>query len=334
MLAVWHIQTPPGRGAIAAVLVHGDVDRTLRALHVAPIAPGRVALRMIPDLDNVVIARWSDAHAHIMPHGGSAILRALTQRLDVAGLTQAADPHPRQVYPEARDDLEAVMLAAVARAASPLAVDLLLHQPERWRGAKRDGSPINLAPASLDHLLAPPLVVLVGRPNIGKSTLVNTLAQRAVSIVADEPGTTRDHVGVMLDLGGLVVRFVDAPGLVDRAVHRGDGAADIAVRHHPDEHAQALALNLAMHADLLVVCGDASAAPPTDLPHGPQRLRIALRRDLGEAPWTHDAAVSAADGTGVRELAALLRETLAPRSALESSHPWAFWRALGLPSPV
>lgn len=46
-------------------------------------------------------------------------------------------------------------------------------------------------------------VVIVGRPNAGKSSLLNVLARRDVAIVSDEPGTTRDLVEVVLDIGGM-----------------------------------------------------------------------------------------------------------------------------------
>jgi len=56
-------------------------------------------------------------------------------------------------------------------------------------------------------------VVILGPPNCGKSTLLNALAKEDVAIVSDTPGTTRDLLKVVLDLGGLPVEFIDTAGL-------------------------------------------------------------------------------------------------------------------------
>ncbi len=56
-------------------------------------------------------------------------------------------------------------------------------------------------------------VVLAGLPNTGKSSLLNTLANRDVAIVSSMPGTTRDVIEVMIDLDGLPVVLTDTAGL-------------------------------------------------------------------------------------------------------------------------
>ena len=56
-------------------------------------------------------------------------------------------------------------------------------------------------------------VVIAGPPNVGKSTLMNALARRDVSIVSPLPGTTRDLVEASLDLRGFPVTLVDTAGL-------------------------------------------------------------------------------------------------------------------------
>ena len=55
--------------------------------------------------------------------------------------------------------------------------------------------------------------VLLGAPNAGKSSLINILAQRPASIVSPEPGTTRDVVEVLLDIGGFPCIVGDTAGL-------------------------------------------------------------------------------------------------------------------------
>lgn len=60
-------------------------------------------------------------------------------------------------------------------------------------------------------------VVILGAPNAGKSSLFNALAQREAAIVSDEPGTTRDVLEIVLDVGGLKIRIADTAGLREGA---------------------------------------------------------------------------------------------------------------------
>lgn len=60
-------------------------------------------------------------------------------------------------------------------------------------------------------------VALIGRPNVGKSSLLNILAGQNRSLVDDVPGTTRDPVDELIELGGSIWRFVDTAGIRRRA---------------------------------------------------------------------------------------------------------------------
>ena len=60
-----------------------------------------------------------------------------------------------------------------------------------------------------------PLVALVGRPNVGKSTLFNRLVGKRLALVHNQPGVTRDRREALADFMGLRFRVIDTPGLID-----------------------------------------------------------------------------------------------------------------------
>ena len=62
-----------------------------------------------------------------------------------------------------------------------------------------------------------PLVVIAGRPNVGKSSLFNRLVGRRLALVADTPGVTRDRKEADALVRGRQVRFVDTAGLEEAA---------------------------------------------------------------------------------------------------------------------
>jgi GTP-binding protein len=79
-------------------------------------------------------------------------------------------------------------------------------------------SPVHPITRSPDHPIAgspdhPIHVAIIGRPNVGKSTLLNQLLKEERSIVSAVPGTTRDAVDAEVELDGLHFRFVDTAGI-------------------------------------------------------------------------------------------------------------------------
>ena len=315
-------------GAIAAIQIDApspaDADAIIDRLGLAPLPVGDVALRDLGSVDTALVARPAGASIVLTPHASPLIVRALVGWLERHDIRRAPR---RPLYPEAPSALEHAMLETLAIAASPLAIDAILRQPDLWR----DGAPPPDAAhdATLNRLLAPPLVVGVGHANVGKSTLVNALAQRQVSIVADAPGTTRDHVGVTLDLAGLVIRWVDTPG-VPRS-----GPADAL-----ESDAIAGASDAIRDADLIVSCADASTPflDPDAIPAGPATpvVRCATRADLDptrhahpDADLTTAAAPPGAPPAGLERLATTVRDRLVPPDSLAAPIPWRFHPSLG-----
>lgn len=77
--------------------------------------------------------------------------------------------------------------------------------------------PSKSAPEEAGDAAAPVRVAIVGRPNVGKSSLVNTILGRERVIVAGEPGTTRDAIDVPFERGGASYVLIDTAGLRKRS---------------------------------------------------------------------------------------------------------------------
>ena len=149
-------------------------------------------------------------------------------------------------------------------------------------------------------------VAILGAPNAGKSSLLNALAAREVSIVSDTEGTTRDVIEVHLDLGGWPVTLADTAGLRKT----GDTVEQEGVRR---------ALDRADRADLRLILFDSTAAPDRtslDFLTRPNSLAVLTKIDLGEKNETGvllkgAVAVSIKSGEGLSNLLGQLEERAA-----------------------
>lgn len=185
-------------------------------------------------------------------------------------------------------------------------VDFLSDDDLARRIADCDGAFESLAAkAAAGRLLRDGLtVVIVGRPNAGKSSLMNTLSGQETAIVTEVAGTTRDILRERIDVNGLAIELVDTAGL----------------REDPDRiEAEGIrrAREALASADAVLWIRDSSdpddAAPPGDLPRDVPLVVVRNKIDLtGEAPSAHDGPpltvrLSATRGDGID----LLRTRLA-----------------------
>lgn len=314
------LASPPGRGGVAIIDLHAEDAAALDAI-LATIAPGRAiplgqwAARRLADLDDGAVARIDDRNAQLMPHGGPAIVRGIAEALRAAGAAWHASPLPG-VRPEAADPIESAALDLLATAASPAALPVLLRQSAAWnaRSGPLDAEEIERS-RRLDRLITPPLVACVGAPNAGKSSLLNALARIDAAIVSEMPGTTRDRVTRFLDLGGVVVEWIDTPGL-----------------RETDDPIERAAIELSLPAIRDAVLVVHLTSPDTDdavLPAGlaPEEgvLAVVNKCDLDATnAATTSLAISATTGDGVAALAREVGRRIVRDDDLTFEGRWAF----------
>ena len=165
-------------------------------------------------------------------------------------------------------------------------------------------------------------VAIVGRPNVGKSTLLNNLMQQKIAIVTPRPQTTRiNQLGIITQPTYQIV-FVDTPGIIQEPRHKLDEFmldtavntlrdADVVlwlvdVSERPYDDSRVIAARLAtLHDEATVILGMNKIdllKPEQVIPH-----TEAYRELLPDAAWI---AFSALQGDGVGELLEMLVEAL------------------------
>ena len=256
----------------------------------------------------------------------------LNGRLDLAQAEAVADLIHARSATQARAaaaSLEGAFSTAVTRVHDALLtlrawIEAGLDFSEEELGAEYEEAiarQLSALAAGLDDLLATTRhgarlamggrVVLVGRPNVGKSSLLNALAQRDTAIVTAIPGTTRDLLREEILIHGLPVELIDTAGLR----HAGDAveAEGIARAHKILESAQFILLVVDAASGWQAEDSEILAALPSQ-----PRLVLWNKADLvARLPpgpeGENRLAVSARSGAGLEEL----------RTAMAGALGWA-----------
>jgi tRNA modification GTPase len=383
------LTTAPNPGAVAILQLSGPETQQTLAKITGQLNwdLGHLYLKDLAGIDRglaVLLRSGPNALAQLMPHGGPRVVNSLIQTISALGIPLQAQPDPQSLYPEADSQIMADALAAVAHAASPAAIDTLLAQPTLWRSAILQDRESGKSRASgesggidrdklkhdslvLDHLISPPTVVVVGRPNVGKSTLTNRLMGRSVSLVADLPGTTRDWVGGLLEIADGGWRMVDSGGQQRGAAgnkilegqtstlqvpdhHRHSANNPSPIRYPPstisvrwldtpglrassddiEQRAIGLVQGMIESADVLIVMRDPKQDWPTlsDLPRQPD-IKAVNKIDQSNMTCTDAIPISAKTGQGIDTLQQRIIKTLG-LSDLKPNALWAFSDTLRL----
>jgi tRNA modification GTPase len=269
------VLTPAGRGAIATVVVEGP---RAEEIVLSRFVPGSRRWSDGPTMrirlgrwsgstgEEVVVCKTSERRFEIHCHGGAAAAKSITSGLAESGC--ATLDWPDWLARESSNSIVAEALADLALAGGERTALILLDQAQgalsralrqiagqveagEIEGASAAAAELRGRAALGRRLTRPWRVVLTGRVNVGKSSLINSLAGYERSIVNAAPGTTRDVVTVAAAIDGWPVELSDTAGL-----RNSDDAIEQA--------GVALAARRAAAADLVVLVFDASAPWTSD----------------------------------------------------------------------
>ncbi len=331
--------TPHGIGGIAVVHLAGpDAAQNLARCFAnknkaacAPPTPGEIRYGFIVArdgaiLDEVLVAATSAGRYEINCHGGTATVRGVLALLrengaEIVGPVRMLEEHgslrgknaiEREAYESmlgAKSLLAAQHLAAQSEGALSRTLRAVIGDIEAKNYAAAQAKTQRLletAPFGI-ALARPPRVVIAGKPNAGKSSLLNAILSYERAIVSETPGTTRDILSGITLIDGIAFDFHDTAGL-----RRSD--------LHPEIQGVRRAEAAMAEADCLVYALDGSLAADqteiTALAQMAQNRRVLAclnKSDLGTnaqtavrleeiLPEAEIRPTSCVSGTGIEEL--------------------------------
>ncbi|MEM9066298.1 MAG: GTPase [Planctomycetota bacterium] len=319
--AWFSVRTRRGSPSAIGVLTLGasTEEALIRACNASRLAVppvGSVSLIDLLGIDRGLAIRWAQTSLDITPHGSPAVVDGIRRGLIAHGFEDLGSGlDPMLAFSEASGPLEASWLEALTRVRGEWGTRLLLAQRHAWDcWPSFPDTASDAWKRTRQRLFDPPTVAVVGPANVGKSTLVNALAGRVVSVTSDEAGTTRDAVGAVANVDGIEVRLLDVAGLRDEM--------------EPSERAAlALANKAVARADLVLRCGDGTLPPPM-IDDSLCSIAVGLRRDLGPPRGVCDLELSLVGqerGPSIRRIGQAIRRALVPDGALDTSVRWVFW---------
>ncbi len=204
----------------------------------------------------------------------------------LSGINAAID-YPDEAEADTLETLPESLTSAIAR------VDAMIAQARRGR-VLRDGLK----------------VAIIGRPNVGKSSLMNALLGRDRAIVTAAAGTTRDVIDEKLNMDGVPVRLIDTAGIREA----GDEAERIGVDRAREALREADVVCLVLNAAEKLVMQDETLLQETE---GSTRIVVLNKSDLPLKCDYMQAAirVSAMTGEGLGELQKEILKLAAPERA-------------------
>ncbi len=264
--------TPVGRGAVAVVLLAGPEALAVVEQCFTPARGRRLSDVRLQQIifgrfggaagEEVIVCRRSNDQIEIHCHGGVAAASALIARLVDRGCRQIS--WQEWLCRTCDDPIRTAAQIALAAAPTARTAAILLDQyhgafPHTVRKViaaiqsanwEQAANQIDAVLAYRDvgmHLTVPWRVVLTGRTNVGKSSLINALAGFQRSIVSQQPGTTRDVVTTTTAIDGWLVELADTAGLRNAEDELESAGIELATKTLAD-------------ADLVVAVHDATHA--------------------------------------------------------------------------
>lgn len=225
--------------------------------------------------------------------GVSSFIKSISQRLiDLISAVEAATDFPEEIE-------EPLIAGAICQACREIIDEIEQKLDPRAARIVREGAS----------------VVLAGKPNVGKSSLMNAIVKQERAIVTEIPGTTRDVLTERVEFDGLLVEISDTAGIRKT----GDKIESIGV------HRARMALN---RADIILLVLDASRSLDEEdmslIKKADDRYIFCLNKcdleesiDLSMLPEIETVRLSAKENRGIRALTDLVTKRLSPTSVDE-----------------